>query len=254
MKFERVQQVRLHEQIIARFNEMADDGQLSPGDRLPPERELLSQLGVSRQVLREALTVMEAQGMLTTTPGGGRVFNGRAPGDVAAFVEALKASALFEILDAREAIESKTAELAASNATEDDITDLRRRIASLEVGRYSFEWNYEFHLAIAEVSGNQILHNLLQLLLQARREIQEHDYLTQEQLTQLFAEHTALIDAIATHDPLAARKAMENHFATTRSAFRQRREERRHHHRTTSQMPERGAAAQETQPGTDVNT
>jgi len=234
MKFERVQQVRLHEQIIARFNDMADAGELAAGDRLPPERELLAQLGVSRQVLREALTVMEAQGMLTTTPGGGRVFKGRAPGDVGAFVEALKASALFEILDAREAIESKSAELAAFSASEDDIADLRRRVASLEVGRYSFEWNYEFHLAIAEVSGNQILHHLLQLLLQARREVQQHDYLTQEQLTQLFAEHTALIDAIATHDPAAARKAMEDHFATTRSAFQQRREERQQKQRPTS--------------------
>lgn len=236
MKFARVQQVRLHEQIIARFNEMAEDGQLSPGDRLPPERELLAQLGVSRQVLREALTVMEAQGMLTTTPGGGRVFNGRAPGDVGALVEALKASALFEILDAREAIESKSAELAAVNASQDDVADLRRRVASLEVGRYSFEWNYEFHLAIAEVSGNQILHNLLQLLLHARREVQQHEYLSQEQLSQLFAEHTALIDAIATRDPTAARLAMANHFATTRSAFEQRREERQMQ-RTHSQVP-----------------
>ena len=254
MKFERVQQVRLHEQIIARFNEMADAGELTSGDRLPPERELLSQLGVSRQVLREALTVMEAQGMLTTTPGGGRVFNGRAPGDIVAFVEALKASALFEILDAREAIESKTAELAASNASEDDITDLRRRVATLEVGRYSFEWNYEFHLAIAEVSGNQILHNLLQLLLQARREVQQHDYLTQEQLTQLFAEHTALIDAIATHDPRAARQAMENHFATTRSAFQQRREERQHHQRSTNQLHARGTTGIDAQRRSDAST
>ena len=227
MKFERVQQVRLHEQIIARFNEMADAGSLTPGDRLPPERELLAQLGVSRQVLREALTVMEAQGMLTTTPGGGRVFEGRAPGDVGAFVEALKASALFEILDAREAIECKAAELAALNANEDDIADLRQRIASIEGGNYSFEWNYDFHLAIAEVSGNHILHNLLQLLLQARREVQQQDYLTQEQLTQLFAEHTALIDAIATHDPVAAHSAMSDHLQTTRTAFQQRHDERR---------------------------
>jgi GntR family transcriptional regulator, transcriptional repressor for pyruvate dehydrogenase complex len=249
MKFERVQQIRLHEQIIARFNAMADAGELSAGDRLPPERELLVQLGVSRQVLREALTVMEAQGMLTTTPGGGRVFDGRAPGDVGAFLEALKASALFEILDAREAIESKTAELAAVHASAEDIDDLRQRVASLEVGRYSFEWNYDFHLAIAEVSGNQVLHHLLQLLLQARREVQQHDYLTQEQLTRLFAEHAALIDAIATHDPVSARKAMTDHFATTRSAFQQRREERQQQQRPAPRTKTGSAGRGRTQRG-----
>jgi GntR family transcriptional regulator, transcriptional repressor for pyruvate dehydrogenase complex len=54
MKFERVQKVRLHEQIVDRFNQLADAGHLDIGDRLPPEREPLGQLGVSRQVLREA--------------------------------------------------------------------------------------------------------------------------------------------------------------------------------------------------------
>lgn len=227
MKFERVQQVRLHEQIVARFNEMADSGQLVPGDRLPPERELLDQFGVSRQVLREAFTVMEAQGMVATTPGGGRVFKGRLIGDVGAFVGALKESALLEILDAREAVECKIAELAARNANEEAIADLRHRLESLQGHSYTFEWNFGFHLAIAEAAKNSVLHNLLQLLLQARRDVYQRDYLTREQLERLFEDHGAIVDAIEARDPERARAHMHNHIATTRSAFVERTAARR---------------------------
>ncbi len=222
MKFERVHQVRLHEQIIARFNEMADAGQLRPGDRLPTERELLRQLGVSRQVLREAFTVMESHGMVSTTPGGGRVFKGRLLGDVGAFVEALQESALLEILDAREAIECKAAELAAYNATESDVLGLRSRLASLPSNSYTFEWNSGFHLAIAEASSNSVLHHLLQLVLQVRRDVYSQDYLTRAQLERLFADHGAIVDAIEARDAERARTLMQQHIATTRSAFEER--------------------------------
>lgn len=226
MKFERVHQVRLHEQIIARFNEMADAGHLQPGDRLPPERELLTQLGVSRQVLREALTVMEAQGMLSTTPGGGRVFRGRTVGDIGAFIEALKESALFEILDAREAIEGKIAELAAVNASDEEIAGLQARIRDLDPGSYTYEWNYRFHLAIAESSRNGVLHNFLQLVLEARREVQRQDYLTREQMRRTFDDHAAIVAAIASRDAAKARALMEAHIAHTRAEFHQRQVER----------------------------
>lgn len=226
MQFKRVQQVRLHEQIIAAFNEMADAGHLRPGDRLPPERELLKQLGVSRQVLREALTVMESQGMVNTTPGGGRVFRGRMLGDIGAFIDSLTESALFEILEAREAIECKSAELAAKNATDAAIAGLRDRLRSLQESSYTFEWNYSFHIAIAEASGNSVLHNLLQILLQARREVYQRDYLTREQLERLFEDHVAIVDAIEARDAKAARMLMQKHIATTRLAFQQRQAER----------------------------
>lgn len=226
MKFERVHQVRLHEQIIARFNEMAEAGHLQAGDRLPPERELLAQLGVSRQVLREALTVMEAQGMLSTTPGGGRVFRGRTVGDIGAFVEALKESALFEILDAREAIEGKIAELAAREASDDEIEALQARVDGLEASSYTYEWNYRFHLAIAEAAHNGVLHNFLQLVLEARREVQEQDYLTLAQMKRTFDDHAAIVAAIAARDPERARELMEGHIAHTRAEFLQRQVER----------------------------
>ena len=226
MKFERVHHVRLHEQIVSRFVEMAEAGALKPDDRLPPERELLNQLGVSRQALREALTVMESKDMISTTPGGGRVFLGQGTLDAEAFYSALKESALFEILTAREAIECKTAELAALRATDKELEGLRRRLTELGSDSYSVEWNYGFHLAIAEASHNTVLSNLLQLLIQARYDVHGPNYLTQDQLAALFDEHASILDAIESRNGDAARDAMRRHIVNTREAFQARRAER----------------------------
>ena len=226
MKFERVHHVRLHEQIVSRFVEMAEAGALKPDDRLPPERELLNQLGVSRQALREALTVMESKGMISTTPGGGRVFLGQGTLDAEALYSALQDSALFEILTAREAIECKTAELAALHATDNELEGLRHRLTELGSDSYSVEWNYGFHLAIAEASHNTVLHNLLQLLIQARHDVHGPDYLTLDQLAALFDQHASVLDAIESRNGDAARDAMRRHIVNTREAFEARRAER----------------------------
>lgn len=235
MKFGKIQQIRLHEQIIKRFHEMADAGELRAGDRLPPERDLLKQLGVSRQVLREALTVMEAQGSITTTPGGGRVFAGKVGGDVAALVETLRESALLEILVAREAIECKTAELAAEHATEHDIAGLRALLAAIGPTSYSYVWNSEFHLAIAECGKNGLLHSLLSVLLDARRDVLEHDFLTRQQLERLFSDHEGLVDAIEAGDAERAREAMRAHLRLTQNEFDQQRTMRADERRQRSQ-------------------
>ena len=245
MKFGKVQQIRLHEQIIKRFDEMATAGELQAGDRLPPERELLKQLGVSRQVLREALTVMESQGSITTTPGGGRFFAGKVGGDVAALMETLRESALMEILDAREAVECKAAELAAQHVTEHDIVGLRAHLAGIGPTDYSYVWNSEFHLAIAECGKNSLLHSFLSVLLDARRDVLEHDYLTRDQLERLFSDHVGLVDAIEARDPERAREAMRAHLRLTRVEFDQQRSVRADERRKRSE--ETGSALSPTQ-------
>jgi DNA-binding FadR family transcriptional regulator len=222
MEFPRVQQIRLYEQIVTRIVEMADKGLLVPGAKFPPERELMKQLGVSRQVLREAFSVMESRGMVLTTPGGGRVYKGKDELDAASIVQVLQGSALLEVLMAREAVECMVAELAARNATAEDIVGLKTRIDNLDQNGYTFEWNYEFHLAIAEAAGNSVLHTLLQLLLQIRREVYAHDYLSRRQLQRLFQDHLAIVLAIESRNPTRARVVMQKHILDTRRAFEER--------------------------------
>lgn len=222
MKFNPVQQVKLYEQIVRRIDDMAEAGELAPGHRFPPERELMKQFGVSRQVLREAFSVIESRGIITTTPGGGRVFRGRGNADLPDLLETIRGSALLEVITAREAVETKIAQLAASEATAEGIAGLKARIDALDQNGYTFEWNYEFHLAIAELAANSVLHNLLQLLLQIRREVYGRDYLSRDQLKRLFEAHLAIVVAIESGDPQRAGEAMGQHIADTRRAFEER--------------------------------
>lgn len=222
MKFARVQQIRLYEQIVERMGEMAESGLLTPGEKFPPERELMKQLGVSRQVLREAFSVMESQGWVSTTPGGGRVYLGKTGSNPALLLKALQGSALLEVLAAREAVECKIAELAAINATPEDIAGLKERIERLDQSGYTFEWNYNFHLAIAETARNNVLHNLLQLLLQIRREVYARDYLSKSQLRRLFQDHLSIVQAIESGNPDRAQQVMRKHILDTRKAFEER--------------------------------
>lgn len=222
MKFARVQQIRLYEQIVERMEEMAEGGLLNPGEKFPPERELMKQLGVSRQVLREAFSVMESQGWVSTTPGGGRIYLGKTGSNPVVLVKALQGSALLELLDAREAVECKIVELAAQNATAEDILGLKERIRTLDQNGYTFEWNYDFHLAIAETARNNVLHSLLQLLLQIRREVYARDYLTKTQLRRLFQDHLSIVEAIEGGSPEQAREVMRKHISDTRRAYQER--------------------------------
>ncbi|MDX2004667.1 MAG: FadR/GntR family transcriptional regulator [Meiothermus sp.] len=222
MKFGRVQQIRLYEQIVERMEELAEVGQLTPGEKFPPERELMKQLGVSRQVLREAFSVMESQGWVSTTPGGGRVYLGKTGSNPAVLLKALQGSALLELLDAREAVECKIAELAAQNATPEDIRGLVERIEKLDQSGYTFEWNYDFHLAIAETARNNVLYSLLQLLLQIRREVYARDYLSKAQLKRLFQDHLSIVEAIETGEGARAREVMRKHILDTRRAYQER--------------------------------
>lgn len=226
MKFKRVKQIKLYEQIVTRFKEMAERGEIKSGDRLPPERELIQQMGVSRTVLREALRVLEARGILEATHGEGRYFTGNAGFDFDASLENMRESAVLEILDAREALETKIVMLAAENAEPEDLTRLRQIIDSVtDPDGYTFEWNREFHLTIAKASKNTVLYEMLSLILQLRTEVHRKDLLTKKQLRRIAQDHNRIIEAIAARDAETACSVMKHHLNQTRIAVIERGEE-----------------------------
>ena len=226
MRFECVHHVRLHEQIVSRFVEVAESGALQPDDRLPPEREFLNQFDISRQDLREALTVMESKGMFSTTLGGGRVFLAQGTLDAEARYFGPGESALFEILTAREAIDRKSTELAALHTTDEELEGLGQRLTELGSESCSVDWNCGFHLAIAEASHNTVLYNLFQLLIQARHDVHGPADLTRDRLAKLFDERASILDVIESRNGDAARDSMHRHIVDTQEAFQARRAER----------------------------
>ncbi len=198
---------------------------LSPGDQLPPERELARQLGVSRATLREALRVLVEAGYLEVRPGrAGGTFVARWPEEPreprrAAIIERVR-DQLPGLLDYRRAVEPTAAELAASRATEEDVRDLEMILQGMEGMEESFELyrasDARFHVGIARVARSPLilqavidvqtaLTEILDLIIYHSRRVLEHS-------TEY---HWRIFEAIRDHRPQDAFRFMRDHIAAT---------------------------------------
>ena len=137
-----------------------------PGDRLPPEREIAEMLDVTRTVVREALIMLEIKGLVEVRRGAGIYVLDNAAGEGAAEsadMNHCNDAGPFELLQARQLLESNIAEFAALQATREDIIKMRqalqleeRELASSAPGG-SESGDMQFHLAIAEATHNSML-------------------------------------------------------------------------------------------------
>jgi len=222
--FEPVESRRLYRQIAQQLSRLIADGEFAAGARLPAERELAEQLGVSRPTVREALIALEVEGVVEVRGGAG-VFVHAPPrrqgprNGVRAPAAAAPQPGPFDILRARWIVESEAAFLAASHATPAQLSRLKAAMKEMQRATThspaATAADQRFHLCIAEASGNVALHQLVQQLWQMRTgtlytQLESH-FVGETIWRQAVAEHGELLDAIAARDPAAARKAMRQH-------------------------------------------
>jgi len=217
---------RLSEQVIGRIGLLVEAGEVRRDARFPSERALEARWGVSRLVIREAFRALEVQGVVESRPGGGRYLRADGVPDLARMrrvrLEAGRAS-LLRLWEARAAVESETAALAATRATPAQREAIARplRLAGAltpEVLRGT-EVNASFHLAVARACGNPVLEEIVaDLLLRSGAEGFRH-LVRAEDWTALQAGHRPVLDAIAARDPEAAREAMVRHFGALRRSL-----------------------------------
>ncbi|MGW7467582.1 FadR/GntR family transcriptional regulator [Streptomyces xantholiticus] len=223
--WEPVPRSRTFELVLARIEEQILAGNLGVGDRLPPERELVELLGVSRAAVREALRVLEAQGVLRS-----RVGTGPASGSVIAAMPsegltqllrlhmALANFPLADVVEARATLERSSARLAAGRATADDLARMHTPLARMDEALPREEFNdcdTDFHVAIAEAGGNRLMADMTIAVRNAVR----HTLLTafhklsdwEAVAVRLRAEHHAIYDAIAARDAERAGDLVESH-------------------------------------------
>ncbi len=192
-------------------------GELGPGDRLPPERELAAQLGVSRDRLREALLALEADGYLVAKRGatGGR-FVTELAAPFAAWA-ARTADELDDIVDFRLAVECQACRFSAHRRTKTDLDAMRRAVARLDAASTPREYrlaDVTFHAAIAIASGNERLAAAVE---RARGELFEPaDELWQRGQGESLADHRLILGAIEGGQADAAAGAMADHIERTR--------------------------------------
>lgn len=217
---------RLYRQVAEQIRMLIESGELKPGTRLPPERELADRFAVSRPTVREALIVLEVEGHIQIRMGSG-VYVSQKPLDSAPVLPSDEGEGPFEVLQARCVIESGIAEEAARLVTPEGLARidaiLERMEGSLDDAAIALACDRNFHTAIADMIGNSALNRFTGLIYDSR----SSPYFTK--LASYFEgphtwklaleEHRLIRDAIAAGDPAAAREAMRHHLTLAQKRF-----------------------------------
>ena len=213
-----VPRTRLYEHLVQSLLEYIKVNGLTSGDRLPAERELAAQLGVSRNSLKQAFVVLEVQGLVDIRQGDGTYLR-RIDVQVEP-VEVLldRKQRLPDILDAREAIETKLAELAAVRRTNEDLQAMAAALeamhASTSAGDLGVEGDRQFHAAMATAGHSRILHDMYAALAPSISEARQESLRQPGRPQQSLEQHQQILEAIRKGDGAQAAEAVRHHVST----------------------------------------
>lgn len=206
---------RLYEVIVDQLCSYIADNEMTPGDRLPAERELATRLGVSRASLSQALVALEVQGVVAVRHGDGAVLMRRPAGDGAIAALREHADRLPDILEARETLEVKLAALAAERRTDAEMADIDAALATMEAeiasGERGVGGDEQFHRAITVAAHSSLLAKLMAEISELIRETRIESLSQQGRPRDSLDGHRRIADAIRDGDPVAAAAAMTDH-------------------------------------------
>ena len=215
---------RLYRQIAEQLRQLMASGEFALGSRLPAERDLAMQLGVSRPSVREALIALEVEGMIEVRTGSGIYVQHIEPPSKPSSASDTDANTPgdwgpLEVMSARLLIEAEVAALAATHAQKADLKAIKAGLQQmkLEAARDEVprEGDEAFHEAIAKACGNSVLVDTVQRFWQARNgplfERLGNYFEHPESWQAAIGEHEQVLLAIQSHNASAARKAMQKH-------------------------------------------
>ena len=214
---------RLYRQIADQLRGLVERGEYAVGTRLPPERDLAAQLGVSRPSVREALIALEVEGVVEVRMGSGIYVRLHDPKQL----KRVSGEGPLETIRARQLIEAELAAHAAGHMKKAQIAGLRNALAlmqqEVDAGHLPTRGDRLFHERIAEACENSVLQRIVGELFDERHnplfEQLGNHFETVGSWTIAIAEHQAVIDAIASHAPEAARAAMNTHLSNSHDRF-----------------------------------
>jgi DNA-binding FadR family transcriptional regulator len=228
MPFQSIEPRRLYRQIADQIRALIKSGEFQSGARLPPERDLAKQLGVSRPSVREALIALEVEGLVEVRIGSGIYV--QTPGDHhrAGSHASDAAAGPFELLRARYVIEAECAALAAKSARKSQVLAIAEALERMQRevdggDDQPLGSDRDFHMRIAEATGNGALVAVVKMLWDERTgplyKQLEHHYDSPSLWGNAMAEHRAVYKAIAAKDAGAARTAMQRHLTQAYKRF-----------------------------------
>jgi GntR family transcriptional repressor for pyruvate dehydrogenase complex len=224
--------VTVTDEAITKIKEMIVRGELSPGSRLPPEKDLAERLGLSRSSMREAVKALEVIRVLDVRRGDGTYVTSLEPKlllEAVSFVVDLHDDAsMLEVFAVRRVLESHATRLAAQEAGDQELEDLDAELGGIgpETGIEALiEHDVRFHGGIARLAGNDYLASLLDSLTSQTVRARIWRGLTQEgAVDRTLAEHRAILDAIKDHDVDLAAALAHVHIAGIERWLRQARD------------------------------
>ena len=228
MPLQAVEHQRLYRQIADQLRALIQSGEFVAGNRLPAERDLAKQLGVSRPSVREALIALEVEGWVEARTGSGVYVLDRAQHTQSAEKTiATTEWGPLELIRARRVVEGEMAAIAALQAKRKHLDAMRQALADMtrdaSAGVLPLEGDRAFHSAIVESTGNVVLVETVHSFWDSRRGplfTRLGGYFeTVQSWRSAIAEHTTILDAIAAHDGPAARAAMHTHMDKSHHRF-----------------------------------
>lgn len=206
---------RLYKSVAKQILALIQVGEFAPGSRLPGERDLADRFDVSRVVVREAEISLETMGYIEVRTGSGAYVLNKPDGLLGPRIPDVGP---LELTEARAVFEGESAALAAPIISDEDIAKLEKSIEDMakDAGAEADEADKEFHLTIANASGNTAIIHVIETLWKMREESQQrhgvYKMVCSQDSSYRTDEHSAIVDALKSRDPVAARAAMRQHF------------------------------------------
>jgi len=215
--------------VAQKILESIERGSLREGERLPSERTIAEETGVSRPPVREALSALQIMGVVESLTGDGTYVKVNAKNIISrsrAVAMLEENESPFEVFRARRAIESGIHEMAASRAEPEDLENMRCVLEEMKEAietqdfKAYFEANRAFHLGIAKASHNSVLVRILEHLFDVEnqplwREVVQKHLSTHQNINFYFSQHQRMLEAIRSRDRELARSLAHDHFDRT---------------------------------------
>lgn len=213
-----IKRINMYEQIADKLEDMILSDSMRVDEKLPSEQSLATSFGVSRPVIREALMLLNARGLIFQKNGEGAYISIPSTETFSRTVcrvvkmSDIDLSSLFEV---RLSLEVLSAQLAASNAIPEDIVKLREMVEKMKINKHDnaefAHEDVEFHAQIALMSGNRLLYMFINSLAEQITTMIEHNLLLDGANDDALSYHEKLIDAIADGSPEKAADIMKSH-------------------------------------------
>lgn len=213
-----VRKTKVYAEVAAQIQRLLADGRLKPGDKLPPERELAEVFGVSRGSVRDAIRVLEMQGLVEPRHGEGTVVRQVSVEQlIRPLADALSAgkNLIADLFDMRKMLEPPLARVAAFRATADDVQALEqiveRQTERVRAGEIGIDEDNEFHYRIAIAAKNQVVLRTMDVLMDLLRDSRVQSLAAPGRAEKSLDGHRRILDAIRRRDPATAAFRMRRH-------------------------------------------